>query len=190
MPPITALLHTENDALRLGRCLETLYACDEILIVDHGSRDGTVRIARQYGARVVDAGPGVSFPQHPQFDARGWILALEPRESLTESLAASLFAWKHEWNTESHAEARSSGTSLAESKSAELSSAEFTAESATDPAAFSVFLREERVGGWAGGAAAQTRLVPATWKAWNRNIPIHQASAIALRGELLRFAFP
>ena len=47
MPSITALLHTENDALRLGRALETLYTCDDILIVDYGSRDATVRVARE-----------------------------------------------------------------------------------------------------------------------------------------------
>ena len=49
------MLHTENDALRLGRALETVYACDDILVVDHGSRDATVRVAREYGAHVVDA---------------------------------------------------------------------------------------------------------------------------------------
>ena len=37
MPPFTALLHTHNDALRLGRALETLFAGSEILIVDHHS---------------------------------------------------------------------------------------------------------------------------------------------------------
>ena len=58
MTSITALLHTENDALRVGRVLETLYPCDQILVVDHGSRDASVRIAREYGARVVDAADG------------------------------------------------------------------------------------------------------------------------------------
>ena len=57
MPSITALLHTENDALRLGRCLETLYPCDYIHVVDHGSQDGTVPLAREYGARVIAAQP-------------------------------------------------------------------------------------------------------------------------------------
>ena len=84
MPPITALLHTENDALRLGRCLETLYPCDHILIVDHGSRDGTVHIAREYGARVVVATSGTSPDQYARSVTPGWILSLEPRESLTE----------------------------------------------------------------------------------------------------------
>jgi glycosyltransferase involved in cell wall biosynthesis len=164
MPPITALVHTNNDALRLGRCLETLYACDGVVIVDHASADGTLRIAREYGARVVHAKPGDSFHPSLQFGGPEWILAIEPQESLTESLAASLFAWKREWKTDS--------------------------SSAISFPAFSVFLREERVGGWAGASAAQTRLVPATWTAWNGNLPIHQPTAIALRGELLRFAFP
>src|SRR5579863_8953024 len=96
MPALTALLHTENDALRLGRCLETLYPCDRILIVDHGSRDSTLRIARQYGADIVAAKSGTPAPQYAQA-AGGWILALDPRESLTESLAASLFELKESW---------------------------------------------------------------------------------------------
>ena len=55
MPPITALLHTKNDGLRLGRALEMLLPCAEILIVDHHSADATRRIAREYGARIVTA---------------------------------------------------------------------------------------------------------------------------------------
>lgn len=163
MPAITALLHTKNDALRLGRCLETLYACDEILILDHGSRDGTVRIAREYGARILHAGSGGSFPPYPQLDSQGWILALAPCESLSESLATSLFAWKSDWPVE-----RGEDTL----------------------AAFSVFLRQETAAGWTGVAAAETRLVPAAWIAWKGTLPIHQPSAVALRGELLRFIFP
>jgi glycosyltransferase involved in cell wall biosynthesis len=93
MPTITALLHTENDGLRLGRALEMLFPCDEILIFDHNSRDTTLDVARQYGARVQPAGPGISYPT----SARGeWIFALDPKESITESLAASLFEWKAE----------------------------------------------------------------------------------------------
>ncbi len=99
MASITALLHTENDALRLGRALETLYPCDAILIVDHGSRDATARIAREYGARVQNAIPGkrrredylravATKPGRPrQSPGREWILCLDPRESLTEKLA-------------------------------------------------------------------------------------------------------
>ncbi len=86
---LTALIHTYNDALRLGRCLETVYPCDEIVVVDHGSNDRTVQIAREYGARVVSAAAGTAQANDP-----GWLLCLDPHESLTEGLAASLFEWK------------------------------------------------------------------------------------------------
>jgi hypothetical protein len=162
MDSITALLHTENDGLRLGRALETLYACDDILIVDHGSRDATLRIAREYGARVVVATPECSSQDYLRFAHAGWILCLDPRESLTEKLAASLFEWKSE--------------SLA----------------AKPPAAsvYSVFLREETAQGWVEVPAAQTRLVPQGWRLWKGKYPMHEPSALALEGELLRFVFP
>ena len=80
--------------MRLGRALETLHPCDEILIVDHASRDTTARVAREYGARVIaaeeDAPPGryLSRARHD------WLFCLDPSESLSEALAASLFEWK------------------------------------------------------------------------------------------------
>lgn len=162
MPSITAVLHTENDELRLGRALETLYSCDDIVVIDHGSRDATARIARQYGARVVEATP--AFSPHDYFHFAGpggWILSLDPCESLTEKLAASLFEWK--------------STSLPQPPSA---------------SAFSVFLREETPDGWLAVPAAQTRLVPQNWKAWKEKHPAHDPAALALEGELLRFVFP
>lgn len=170
MPSITALLHTENDALRLGRCLETLYPCDYIHVVDHGSQDGTVPLAREYGARVIAAVAGASAAQYLRsvasgWGAPGWILALDPRESLTENLAAALFEWKAEWK------------------------AEWTVERSPS-AAFSVFLREETATGWLDIPAPQTRLVPHTWSLWNGAFPVSEPSALALEGELLRFVFP
>ncbi|HSY93205.1 MAG TPA: hypothetical protein VK812_17715 [Candidatus Binatus sp.] len=169
MTSITAVLHTENDALRLGRALETLYACDEIVVVDHGSRDGTVRVARDYGARVVSERSGASPGDYLLFaqagftkSESGWILCLHPRESVTEKLAASLFEWKSEAGRGKPAAA----------------------------SAFSFFLREETAEGWVEVPFAQTRLVPPTWNLWKGNFPAQEPSAIALEGELLRFVFP
>jgi glycosyltransferase involved in cell wall biosynthesis len=93
MPPITALLHTANHALRLGRALEMLLPCSEIVIVDHGSTDGTRRIARRYGARVVSAGDHAPAKHYLDLARNEWIFCLKPQESITESLQASLFEW-------------------------------------------------------------------------------------------------
>ena len=96
MPAITALLHTHDDALRLGRALETLYPFDNIVVIDHGSRDETADLAREYGARVLTAKSKVAASEHLQFVSTGWVFCLDPRESLSEALAASLFEWKSE----------------------------------------------------------------------------------------------
>jgi glycosyltransferase involved in cell wall biosynthesis len=164
MLDLTAVLHTHNDALRLGRCLETLYPCDHILIIDHNSQDATVHIARQYGAQVIHPNFGTDADRYAQPATPGWVLALDPRESLTESLAASLFELKEEWK-----QARSTPLSIS---------------------SYSVFLREETAEGWMEIPAPQTRLVPHAWNRWSATLPVNDPSAVPLKGELLHFAFP
>src|ERR1700730_10220583 len=91
MPPITALLHTTNDALRLGRSLETLLPCAEIIIVDHHSADATRRIARAYGARIVTADSQAAAHHYLNLASHDWIFCIEPAESITEELQARVF---------------------------------------------------------------------------------------------------
>lgn len=98
MPQLTALIHTHNDELRLGRALESLRPCDELLILDHGSQDGTEIVAREYGAWVLPAARAdLSQAKHD------WILCLLPTEAVSEALEASLFEWKLAEQTASHA---------------------------------------------------------------------------------------
>jgi hypothetical protein len=92
MPPITALLHTTNDALRLGRALETLFPCAEILVIDHASVDATRRIARAYGARIVAADKSTA-RRYLDLASNDWIFCMEPMECISEGLQASLFEW-------------------------------------------------------------------------------------------------
>jgi glycosyltransferase involved in cell wall biosynthesis len=164
MPPITALLHTTNDALRLGRALETLLPCSEVLIVDHQSADATRRIAREYGARVVSADSPATANHYLDLARHDWILCLEPGESITEGLQASLFEW-------------SALPSLG------------VVGGAGAPA-FSVFLREQTGEAWLELPAPETRLIPRTWTRWHGRLPAHEPSAITLEGEVLRFALP
>jgi len=94
VPKITAIIHTHDDGARIGRALESLRACDQVIVVDHGSKDETVSIARQHGATLETAVPGVG-PGAYVMDARHeWVLCLQANESLGESLEASLFEWK------------------------------------------------------------------------------------------------
>jgi hypothetical protein len=94
MPGISALIHTCNDERRLGRTLETLRPCDEIVIVDHASEDGTAKVARDYGAKVVAAVTGVQDGAYANDCKNDWVLCLLPTESITETLEATLLEWK------------------------------------------------------------------------------------------------
>jgi glycosyl transferase family 2 len=164
MPPITALLHTANDSLRLGRCLETLRPCGEVIVVDHGSRDATLRIAREYGARVFRGESGVAPAQYLQFASHDWIFCLDPRESLTESLEATLFEWGHVPDSEAMAHQQG--------------------------CVFSVRIREQTDDGWVELPSPQTRLVSRDWSRWRGSLPAYEALAVVLEGALLRFIVP
>ncbi len=48
MPKISAIIHTHNDAQRIGRALGSLRPCDEVLVIDHSSSDETGKIARDW----------------------------------------------------------------------------------------------------------------------------------------------
>ena len=94
MPKITALIHVCNDELHLGRALDSLRACDEIVVVNHGSNDETLKVAREHGARVVKGVQGVARGVYVQDARNDWILCLLPLEAMAEELEASLLEWK------------------------------------------------------------------------------------------------
>ncbi len=50
---VSVLLLTYNEERNLARCLESLSWCDDIVIVDSGSTDQTLDIARNAGVRVI-----------------------------------------------------------------------------------------------------------------------------------------
>ncbi len=50
---VTAIVATKNEEVAISRCLSALRDFDEVVVVDSGSVDKTVAIARQWGARIV-----------------------------------------------------------------------------------------------------------------------------------------
>lgn len=160
MPPLTALLHTSNDALRLGRALETLLPCAELLIVDHHSTDATLRIASEYGARVVPAASSATKSHYLDLARHDWILCLEPSESITEALQTSLFEWSS-----------------------------LPGDSVAGTPAFSLSIREQMTEEWQD-LPPETRLIPRAWTLWNGRLPAYHPSSVALPGEVLRLSFP
>jgi len=90
---ITALIHAQDNERSLGRALDSLRPCDEVIVVDHGSKDETAKVAREHGAKVISGVPGVDRGAYAQDARNEWILCLLPQEALAEELEASLFEW-------------------------------------------------------------------------------------------------
>ena len=169
MVKITALVHTRNDAARIGRALESLRACDEVLVVDHASTDDTVKFARDHGAVAKAGVPGVSPGVYAMEADNDWILCMLPTEAVSEGLEASLFEWKERREEKSDQAEKDKPVSKAWS------------------VAFHV--REETGDGWRE-LGAHTRLVNRKGINWTGHLPPDDANAEILPGHLLRFYQP
>ena len=90
MPSLSAVLIVKNEEATLAACLEKLRWADEIVVVDSGSSDNTLEVARQYTPHVyVEAdwqGYGVQ-RQRAQAKASGdWVLMVDADEHITDEL--------------------------------------------------------------------------------------------------------
>lgn len=90
---ISATIVALNEEQNLPRTLAKLGFCDEILVVDSGSSDRTVEIARSFGARVVHQ-DWLGYAAQKNFAAEkashDWILSLDADEELSDPLAESI----------------------------------------------------------------------------------------------------
>jgi hypothetical protein len=92
---VTACVIASDEERRLPACLQSLDFCDEIVVVDGGSRDRTTEIARAAGALVVEnPWPGFAAQRNVALDhAHGdWILEIDADERVSPALAASIRA--------------------------------------------------------------------------------------------------
>jgi glycosyltransferase involved in cell wall biosynthesis len=81
---------TKNEEKRIGKCLESAAFADEILVVDSGSTDRTIEIARQHGARIIQQA-WLGYGRQKQFAVdqakNDWVLSLDADEWLSEELS-------------------------------------------------------------------------------------------------------
>lgn len=90
-PTLSVIIITKNEAGNLADCLATLEDIpSEIVVVDSGSNDGTVDIARAAGARVIQTSiwPGFGPQKNVALNAAtcDWVLSLDADERLTDAL--------------------------------------------------------------------------------------------------------
>lgn len=89
MARLSVTIITRNEQDNLARALESVRWADEILVVDCGSTDETVAIARAFGARVSTRDwPGYVAQKNHAADlaSHDWILSLDADECVSEAL--------------------------------------------------------------------------------------------------------
>jgi glycosyltransferase involved in cell wall biosynthesis len=67
--PVTVAVPVKNEERNLGRCLSALSRFTEVIVVDSGSTDRTLEIAREAGAKVVEFHWNGRYPKK-----RNWVL--------------------------------------------------------------------------------------------------------------------
>lgn len=93
---IAAVLIVKNEQAHLRACLETLSWVDEIVVLDAGSRDATLDIARAFTDKVVVnddwQGFGVQRRRAEALVESDWILMVDADERVTAALRESILA--------------------------------------------------------------------------------------------------
>jgi glycosyltransferase involved in cell wall biosynthesis len=90
---LTAIIITRNEAANIGACLDSLAFCDERIVVDSGSDDATVELARAKGAIVAEH-PWQGFGPQKNFalsQATGeWVLSIDADERVSDALGHAI----------------------------------------------------------------------------------------------------
>lgn len=96
MPPsLSVAVITLNEEERIRGCLESVAWADEVVVVDSGSSDKTVEIAREFTDRVVfHAWAGYGAQKNFAVDRCGsdWLLSLDADERVSDGLRAEILA--------------------------------------------------------------------------------------------------
>ncbi len=93
MPKLTVTVITRDEAENIDACLASVAWADEVVVVDSGSTDDTVAIARHHSARVeVRSWPGYGAQRNyaASIASHDWILSIDADERVSPELAAEI----------------------------------------------------------------------------------------------------
>ena len=91
---LSVIVITKNESSHIGDCLDSVSFADEIIVVDSGSSDNTMNIAKAKGALVTQTTdwPGFGQQKNRALDlATGdWVLSIDADERVTPELAQEI----------------------------------------------------------------------------------------------------
>jgi len=93
--PVSAVVLTQDEEPNIGRCLASVAWADQVVVIDSGSSDGTVPIARSLGAEVVYQ-PWLGYSDQREFALRlplirhNWVYFVDADEWVSPQLASEI----------------------------------------------------------------------------------------------------
>lgn len=94
-PRLSGMVICKNEVARIGDCLDSLSFCDEVVVIDSGSTDGTLKTVAAKGARLFER-PFTGMNDQKDFGRRQaegeWVLNLDADEVVTPELRAEILA--------------------------------------------------------------------------------------------------
>ncbi len=94
--PVTVLLAVRNEEDNLRKCLDSLRPAERVVVIDSGSTDGTVALAAERGAEVVQFHYSGGYPRKRQWALEQlvfttpWVMFVDADEEVPEALWANI----------------------------------------------------------------------------------------------------
>src|SRR5262245_43848810 len=93
MSKVAAVIITFNEEDNIGRCIESVRFCDEIVVVDSGSSDQTVEIAKKFTTNVQSRKwPGYADQKNFALTLTtcDWVISVDADEEVSPDLAKEI----------------------------------------------------------------------------------------------------
>lgn len=94
MTSVSALVITKNEETMLQDCLQSISWADEIVVLDSGSTDNTLKLANQFGAKVYEHCDWQGFGRQRQiaqdYASCEWLFWIDADERVSDDLATEI----------------------------------------------------------------------------------------------------
>lgn len=96
--PVSIIIMTRNEEANIGRCLDALRGFDQVFVVDSGSTDATLQIAKEHGVAVVSFVWNGRYPKKKQWCLENlpfrhdWVFYVDADEIVTPELCDEIAA--------------------------------------------------------------------------------------------------
>ena len=99
---LSAIVLTKNEEINISGCLRGLSFCDEVIVIDDNTTDGTIKIAEYLGAKVCKRNLNEDFANQRNFGLdiarNNWVLFVDADERITEKLKKEIISLLKEDN--------------------------------------------------------------------------------------------